>query len=324
MAVPLTTNGLIESIKRKGSIPSSQETFKTQDFIDLINEEMSTYILPTVLKLHQEFYATTDETEVVTSSRKRYKLPYRAVGNKLRDLHYRTVGGQLKQLVQISADDRSYNDEYFYNYVYNQFYLEGDEIVFVGIQVPEGQLVKSYYMRPNQLVTEDRACVITSIDRTTGIVMVANMPSIFASGQVDFIGAKSPNTIKNFDITPISADTETGTFIFDTTNHSTVPNMTFFDIPDSLQVGDYVMLAGETIVPQLPAELIPVLTQRVTLKCLEAMGDTEAVTNCQKQLDKMEANIPSLINNRVEGSPKKLVNRRSILRVGVQTRNRRF
>lgn len=313
MAIPLTTNGLIDSIKRKGSIPSSQETFKVQDFIDMINEEIAIYILPTVLRLHQEFYAVTDETEVVTSSQKRYKLPYRAIGNKLRDLHYRTTGGQLKQLVQISADDRSFNDEYFYNYVYNQFYLEGDDIVFVGTQTPEGQLVKSYYLRPNLLVTEDRATIIQSIDRTTGEILVNQMPSFFASGMVDFIGAKSPNIIKKFDITPTSVNTNTKIFTFNPS-----------DIPDTLVVGDYIMKDGETIVPQMPSELIPLLTQRVTMKCLEALGDTEAVTNATREMERMEANVPSLINNRVEGSPKKLLNRRSILRVGVQTRNRRF
>lgn len=313
MTIPLTTNGLIDSIKRKGSIPTSQETFQDQDFIDLINEEFSMYILPTILRLHQEFYAYSDESDTLVTTTKRYRIPYRAIGNKLRDLHSKTSSGQLTKLIQISADDRSLNNDYYNNPSSNLYYLEGDEIVFVDALSLSGTLVKSYYLRPNELVAESRAATITAINTTTGEVTVDTIPSHFytagtttSATDIDFIGAKSPNIIKSFDISPTTVDSSTNIFTFTTT-----------DLPSSLAVGDYIMAIGETIVPQMPSELISLLTQRVTLKCLEALGDTEAIANCQRQLDKMEANVPALINNRVEGSPKKAVNRRSILRVGL-------
>ena len=52
----------------------------------------------------------------------------------------------------------------------------------------------------------------------------------------------------------------------------------------------------------------------------EAMGDTEGLTNATNKILEMEAKMTSMLDNRVEGSPRKIVNR--ALMTGV-ARNRR-
>ena len=86
------------------------------------------------------------------------------------------------------------------------------------------------------------------------------------------------------------------------------------ELPDNLQVNDYVALAEETHIPQLPSELIPILSQRVAIKCLESMGDTEGMGNASRELARLEENAYTLIDNRVEGAPRKVVNRTGHLR----------
>ena len=47
---------------------------------------------------------------------------------------------------------------------------------------------------------------------------------------------------------------------------------------------------------------------------LEALGDTEGMRNAQQELERMEYNAMTLIDNRVEGAPQKITNRHSILK----------
>ena len=84
--------------------------------------------------------------------------------------------------------------------------------------------------------------------------------------------------------------------------------------PSTLKTGDFVALAEETHVPQLPQELVPILAQRTAIKCLESLGDTESMANASRELQKMEENAYSLIDNRVEGAPRKVVQRNSQLK----------
>lgn len=86
------------------------------------------------------------------------------------------------------------------------------------------------------------------------------------------------------------------------------------DLPRTLVIGDYLMQAGETIIPNIPTELHVILAQRVACRCLEALGDTQGLQNANAKLQEMEVRTGILIDNRVEGSPQKIINRGSFLR----------
>jgi hypothetical protein len=85
-------------------------------------------------------------------------------------------------------------------------------------------------------------------------------------------------------------------------------------IPDELSIGDYVAEAGQCIIPSIPTELHSMLAQRVACRCLEALGDMQGLQMANQKLSEMELKTGSLIDNRVEGAPLKVVNRHGFLR----------
>lgn len=311
-----TSDELIKSVKRRAMIPKNQNTFDNEDFLAFADEEMNLGLLPSVLRMHEDYYLRTEEISLV-QGQIRYSIPYRAIGNKLRDVSFKDGSGSIFEMTRISVEDVSYyQGSSAQNRIY-AFYIENNEIVLVPDNVTFGSgsvLRVSFYLRPNSLVTLDSVAVITDINRTTGVIQVSNMPEEFsASKLMDFVKVKSPHKIIDYDIQPASVNTTSKTITFDVA-----------DIPSELEVGDHVCLATETAIPQLPSDLHVVLAHRVASRCLEAIGDLEGLQAANQKLAEMEQQTTVLIDNRVEGAPKKVVNRHGILRSGLNAKRYRF
>jgi hypothetical protein len=58
------------------------------------------------------------------------------------------------------------------------------------------------------------------------------------------------------------------------------------------------------------------LAQRVTMRCLEALGDQAGLTLAAAKLLEMEQKTGSLIDSRVEGAPLKVAPKNTFLRRG--------
>jgi hypothetical protein len=89
-----------------------------------------------------------------------------------------------------------------------------------------------------------------------------------------------------------------------------------------IQVGDYICLANECIIPQIPPELHSKLAEMAAGRILSAIGDKEGYAlslNKQAMMDKQQA---TLIGQRIESSVPKVFNSSSLLRLG--KRSRRF
>lgn len=297
----LTSSELIRSIKRRAMIPSDQNTFTNDDLLEMLNEEIQYFGIPHLLRSHEEYLLVSEDIPLV-EGQKKYAIPYRAIGNKLRDLSY-VVGDSVYEMHRVSIEDVS-------DYGYSggnpyDFYLENNKIVLMGeLSDTDASLRMHFYLRPNEFVLEERAGKIQNIDTNSGIVTLEEFPSVFSGSPVmDFIKFQNPNIIIKYDITPISVDSNTRTVTFTTT-----------DLPSDLQVGDYINIAQETVVPQLPVELHPVLAQRVAVAALEALGDQEGLASAQRRLEMMETSTNDIIDNRVEGAPEKISNRHGTLR----------
>jgi hypothetical protein len=307
MSIAFTSDTLINSIKIRAQVPTNQSTFRTDDFLQLANEEMVIGVVPSILSLHEDHYLTEDTIEL-EDGKSNYAIPYRAIGNKVRDVKYQDNAGNIYELVRIDIEsivDYS-NSSVSTMTGIRHYYLKGNEIILYPnlSGTATGSLLMSYYLRPNKLVKESRAGLITNIDRSSGIITIDDMPDNFSTSvDYDFVMARSPHKVIDFDISASSVSSGAGTLTF-----------ALADIPDELVVGDYVMQAGEAIIPQLPTELHMVLAQRVACRCLEALGDTQGLANANTKLQEMEYKTGIIIDNRVEGSPQKVVNRTSFLR----------
>lgn len=314
MSAYYTSELLIESVKRRINTPVNQNTFDDDDILAFADEELSLAILPAMMSLHEDYLMFSQDIPMEDGVSE-YEIPYRAVGNKLNDLQFIDLNGQVYYMSRTTlADQPSYNGSYTLNTAY-AYYVKNNK---VGL-VPQlggaatGSLRFIYYMRASSLVKTTAVGVITNIDRNTGNIIVSSLPSTFSTNTpLDFYKVKSPHNILDIDITPTAVNTTTNTLTFD-------PD----DIPRLLEVGDHIALAQQCAIPQIPSDLHVFLAQKTAERILEAQGDTEGLQLARQKSAEMEVRAGTIIDNRVDESPIKLVNRRGILTNGMLGRFRR-
>lgn len=303
MSRVLTTDKLIDTVRRRSMSPEDSRTFKDEDIIDILNEEIDVSLLAKIMSLNEE-HMVAEFIHELKSDQTRYKIPHRAVGNKLRDVAYRDTSGAHYELSRISLEELSDYRYYRNSQREDVFYVEADEIVLVDTRLANfDNLLMYYYLRPSRLVKEDRTAKIGSIDRTTGLITLSNYPDNFTQlTEVDFVGFQSPNKIRAIDVSLTSNDRNTSSIMVDPS-----------DIPVNLIKGDYVTVPEESPVPNFPTEFHPVLAQMAVIHMLGAMNDTEGVRNATAKLVSMEEATMQIIDDRVEGAPQKINARHSPL-----------
>lgn len=310
----MTSDDIIASVKRRAMVPGSQSTFSDADFLAFADEEMSLGLVPSVLRIHEDYLLWAVDIPMV-NNQSSYLIPYRAIGNKLREISFKDNNGNIIEMTRISIDQLpDYNGRSSSSNRIYAYYIQNNKIVLVPTIASgvTGSIRMTYYLKPNKLVKLNKVAVIESIDRVTGNVVVGSIPSDFdVTQKIDLVSTKSPHSMLNFDILATNINTITNTITFDVD-----------DLPQELEVGDHVCLAGETAIPQIPSDLHVLLAHRVAARCLEAMGDNEALQAANAKLAEMELNTTVLIDNRTEGSPKKVFSRHGFLRQGIF--NRRY
>lgn len=313
MASYFTSSTLIDSVKRRASIPTNQSTYTDDDILAFANEEIALSIVPSILSLHED-YLMFDEDVALEDNTSSYRIPERAVGNKLRNVAFVDNNDNLYEMTRIGVDDIvEFQDTYNANRA-NAFYIQNNRVSLtpaLGTGV-SGFLRFYYYIRPSQLVSSTRIGIITNINRSTGEISVENVPDHFsASLTYDFYMHRSPHRPLKIDLTATTINSTTDVITFSTG-----------DIPDELEVGDHVAQSEECMIPQIPSDLHVFLAQKVAERVLEAQGDTEGLRNAQAKSQQMQVMAGDIIDNRVEDAPIKLVNRNGLLRQGL--RNRKY
>lgn len=192
----LTTNKLIELIALKASLPVTQVTFTESDFLSFINEQMDMHIVPHIKSFHEDYLIVTEYIPTQTGTF-RYAIPHRAIGNALRDVCFTEDFRTFNELTRISTEDVSdVNRGYL-----PKFYVEAGDIVLHTSDVPAGYLRMAYYARPNEIVSEKDAAVVTSIDRNKGLVFVDKAPEIFNVNETfDITSSRQPHKLISIDM----------------------------------------------------------------------------------------------------------------------------
>jgi hypothetical protein len=399
MSSILKTGDLIRSIKRRAFIPSSQETFTDEDFLEMATEEINLGILPLIQKMHEEHLVYFIDVDIEKDKIK-YPIPARAYGNKLRDVAMLDENGNIYEMHRYSLSEISdfTNSTTYINT--RGFYLENNYVVLTNFTQNIRQKLRFYfYLRPNVLVKEDEGAriqtitslveedrinpktgsisniqpsgintIITSsnhglqngskvqisssnsVPAVNGIYEVSiisansfsirtsistagnvgswrlmldvyqyqflNIPDKFLENSTcDFTQKESPNKIIAYDITINRIDQNLKVMTF--------PKKSLGEV----SLGDYITVKEETIVPNIPTELHPILAQRVAIACLEAMGDEQNKQSAERKLANMERDAYTFLDNRVEGAAQKIKSRHSPLVNTLNTlgrRNRRW
>lgn len=305
----MTVSELLVSIKSRMMLPEANSTFSDNDLIAFMNEEMLIGVVPSILQM-KDNYLTAKAVVPLTTARVKYPLPERALGNKLNDMSYSSDGLNEYEMTQINSDEKYSGIGMTSNTGYmRQFYMQGDSIVLYPDtnSTIGGFLYFYYYMRPNSLVKDAAVGTITSIDRTLGTITLNSVPTAYLiDSTYDFIKRNSPHSIMTKSSGVPAIDLEI-TNIQISAKIITLANSA--DIPTDLKVGDYLALAGESPIPNIPTELHMVLAQRVACRVLEAIGDTAGLANADKKLQEMEGKTGVLLDSRVEGAVHKIRNR---------------
>ena len=208
MATPwLTSDTLVEAVKRKISFPLSQNTMNEDDILAFANEEMMISQVPSVLSYHEEFFVTVITVPIV-GGQSRYPIPSRAIGLKLRDLFYVDTQGSLFEMSRINPEDKAFwQQSNVASNVMAKYYFENNDVVLIPdvSDTATGSLQFSFFIRPNQLVQNDRVATISYFTKTIQVVNASvvagdtvTVGSVELEAGVDFaIGGTSAVTATN-------------------------------------------------------------------------------------------------------------------------------
>jgi len=320
----LTTDDLIRVVKRKSFIPTDDDAYTNEDLIEMLDNETDVFLVPHLLSRYEEYLVYTIDVPIVSGTLA-YEIPYRAVGNKLRDIFYvenadLALPSQLiREMYRVDASEvyayQGGNTESSWGEVGFNYFVRNNKVNLLSdLTNTDGVLRMEFYMQPSNLVLEKDAGKITAIDRNTGILTLSNFPTAFSTlpnTGCDFVKFRSPNCIVGWDKTVTSVSSSAKTI--------TLP---VASIPDDLIVGDYICFPQQTPIPNVPSEMHSVLAQLVSISILEGLDDEQAKQSAERQLAKMEKSLSTIIDDRVDGSNKKIVNRHSTLGQGLGFRNK--
>lgn len=388
----LTSNDLIETIKLNSAFPLSQVTYSDDDLLKFANHELFLAQVPSVLQYHEDYFSYR-ESVPLKNGKSRYDIPYRAIGQKIYDVYYNDpgAGGHLRKLSRIDSADKAFFQFNNNGYITPaHYYFEANQVCLTT-EIGEGitgDLIFVYYLRPNNLVKDERAAICTNftrevtVDNTTLLAGdTVSIGSLTLTTGTDFaIGANSSITATNLSIAinaqgdnTSSVTSNVVTIVYDflsteiatsnasafsidvmqgiefdqvpanITNSSLVDflkkkgghrtytfdiklgknvvstNIIKFkqtDIPEDFEAGDYICSQFECIIPQIPSDLHSLLAERTVARILEAQGDLQGLQVANSKIGDMEARQATMMQNRAEGSPRKVFNRNSLLRYG--------
>lgn len=172
------------------------------------------------------------------------------------------------------------------------------DIITVG-QKLYGQSVKGcslecwYYLRPGKLTSVFGT--ITAVDSTSGIVSCSSVPTSYTTSlRFDFIRAQGGYEALSIEATCSNVDLVTN-------------QMTFSSLPSDLAVGDYIVVADTSPVPQIPVELFGLLSHLTAIKMYQSNGDFEAANVLDKKTKNLKDNALSLICPRQAKNSKAIV-----------------
>ena len=160
----MTSRDLIESVKRKIAIPINQRTFTDEDILAFASEELMISQVPDIMQYHEEYFVFSEDVPLL-SNKVRYAIPERALGQKFRDINYKDTNNNLFEMTRINPDDKAYwQRESSTMNAFHKYWLEGSEVVLSPRDMvnPTGSLQFTYFLRPNQLVPNERAAICSA------------------------------------------------------------------------------------------------------------------------------------------------------------------
>lgn len=285
-----TTTDLLSTVRLRGMLPSTATLgVQDSDILQHANDEMQSRLVPLVESVNEEFYVTTTDVALV-SGQAAYRLPNRNSGSKLRDLKL-VIGGVQQPLVRIEPEKVSAWVSTATGFP-QAFYLEAGAVVLVPTPaVSNATLRMRYFVRPGQFVTNAAPTTSTVASVSySGPTATVTTSVVVGSGavSVDCLAYRPP-----FEYLALNGSGSGGIY--------TLPNSS-----PNIAVGDYVSLADQSPLLQLPVELHSLLAQRTLCRVLQQLGYSDKYAMASDEADRLEEVALKLLSPRVDGAPKKM------------------
>jgi hypothetical protein len=283
---------LLASVRKLAALPTATAAGSTStDILSHANEVLQSEVAPFALELQENYYVQT-KSQTVTAGRASYRVPHRAMGLKLRDVGMMDAAGEFRSLAQESEDERG---EYSATSgTPEAFYLQGNRVVLMPPPAGTSDTLQlPYFIRPNELVATAYG-TISAINTTSGLVSFTATGTFQPSSTsvLDLVAATSGFECLALDLTPASAVAGV--------------SVTFAaaSLPADLAVGDYVCTQQTSPVPQLPAELHPLLYATTALRIAETLGNTNRIGYLGTKTEQLRERARNAYVPRVVGEPK--------------------
>ena len=296
------TTDLLSRIRYRAGLPDSGDPNNTDAILLLVADDVTVErILPAIHAAREEYGLTSTDVALV-AGRSDYRIPSRAAFGGLRHVGYVDSGGTYRELNFLDPEEIDLlsgldpADALEYT-------VSGDVVRIPEPSSASGSLRMRYFRRPSVLVAastgaDEQPHAITSGVGGTTLTIGTHA---FDNGDVaDLVQAKPPFDVLAQDI---ALSGVTGTTV---------------DIPAAvtgLAVGDYVCTAGETPVPQLPAELHAVLAIGCAAEVLRRGKDPQSAER-EAEFERKLASIIGAMSPRVQADQRKIINHFSPLRHG--------
>lgn len=295
-----TLNQIIQNIKERALLVSSQNTISDDRLALYVNDELNQYLIPLINEANQEYLIVEKELELEEGQTK-IRIPSSALGGILRSITAQVGDNHPFHLKAITREER----ELYQSAHGLVYYIQGNTINLVPDQKSLVKITLSYVKKPSRLVFESDARRITSINPQAGsIVVTSSAPFIKNNTAFDIVSHLYPNEVPLENVGAVSI----------TNNQVVFPSI------DGVEVGDWLAAPGTTPLAPIQDELIPLLEERVVLRVHQSLNDELGVTMTLGSIASMEASMKILIENRVAADPVVLVNHFSPFRAAQRYR----
>ena len=272
----ITTSDLLESVKRGSSVPTYQPRFSTTDLLALADEEIESKIIPLIKSLRQDYFLF-QQSQSTVANQSNYQIPHRAIGGTILDLIYDS--NSLKHIDPSQATQSASGDPH-------SFYFLQDSVVLYPTPSSSKTLIFTYELAPGKLV-ETSECVQASAKSSTSITSFSIPSTFLANVEVDFIKGNGQCASLALEKSVSNVSSTNVDFASDT-------------IPSAFEVGDWVCLAGESCVLQIPKETRPLLALAVQARIFEAIGDENMIQLTDRKLKEKLEQVKSVLTPRIK------------------------
>jgi hypothetical protein len=291
-----TAEELISIIRTRGGIPdASSEGTQDTDFLSYLNTE-ALGLYGEIASSHENYFVMRDRVALV-AGKQSYRIPHRAMFQKIRDLMGVDSTGTLYTIEIISREKIADFQPLNPLTTPRAAYIENNNIVFLpSLPVVDGSVDISYLFRPGQLVlsTDCRKVKAIANAGTGQIQLDSAIPAAWTTSvKYDVHSAYSGAEPKAWSLPASAVGSDTLTL-----GASAIDGSTFGRY--AVEVGDWVALEEQAALPGIPRELHPILAQAVICRFLERK-DKEAYQISRAELTNMLERVKVAMAMRSEG-----------------------